>query len=308
MYDIIGDIHGYAKTLEKLLVNMGYTKINGVYSHPENKAIFVGDFIDRGPAIRESLQIVKSMVDGGFAHAVMGNHEYNAICFNTPTKNGKDWLRKHSSKNIKQHTETMVAFIDYPKEWMNYLEWFMSLPLFLDFGNFRIVHACWDNNIVTNLNNRLKGNYLNMDFIHLASKKGSLEYHWIENLLKGFELTLPDNIKYSDKDGFERSEIRVKWWKQLNSETYRSISVNGSKRLPEISVLHKDMSIIPVYSQNDPPVFIGHYWNTGKPELMADNVCCVDYSIARGGKLVAYRWNGESSLKNQNFVIQECMD
>lgn len=74
-FDIIGDIHGYALELVRLLKKLGYVYDNGFYEHPEpdRKAIFVGDFIDRGPKIRETLSIVKAMVDNGTAKAVMGN-------------------------------------------------------------------------------------------------------------------------------------------------------------------------------------------------------------------------------------------
>ena len=47
MYDIIGDVHGQADMLKELLRQIGYTTKNGVYSHPERKAVFVGDFINR---------------------------------------------------------------------------------------------------------------------------------------------------------------------------------------------------------------------------------------------------------------------
>lgn len=84
-YDLIGDIHGHADELEALLQKLGYKKLKGVYSHSENRqVIFVGDFIDRGPKIRETLHLVKAMYDNGNAQAVMGNHEFNAICFHTP--------------------------------------------------------------------------------------------------------------------------------------------------------------------------------------------------------------------------------
>lgn len=84
-YDIIGDIHGHARRLAQLLEKMEYRNVNGTYRHPDpdRMAIFVGDFIDRGPEIRETLSIVKHMVDNEAAHAVMGNHEYNALCFHT---------------------------------------------------------------------------------------------------------------------------------------------------------------------------------------------------------------------------------
>ena len=48
-YDIIGDVHGQAGKLEALLEAMGYRNHSGAYRHPSRKAIFVGDFVDRGP-------------------------------------------------------------------------------------------------------------------------------------------------------------------------------------------------------------------------------------------------------------------
>jgi hypothetical protein len=58
VYDIIGDIHGHADELIKLLTALGYQKQNcpksaspqqkDCYQHPTNKVIFLGDFIDQG--------------------------------------------------------------------------------------------------------------------------------------------------------------------------------------------------------------------------------------------------------------------
>lgn len=47
--DFIGDIHGYADELEKLLDKMGYSKRGKAWSHSNRLAFFVGDYIDRGP-------------------------------------------------------------------------------------------------------------------------------------------------------------------------------------------------------------------------------------------------------------------
>jgi hypothetical protein len=55
-------------------------------------------------------------------------------------------------------------------------------------------------------------------------------------------------------------------------------------------------------SAGEKPVFVGHYWLTGEPVLPASNVACVDYSVAREGLLVAYRWDGESDLNEDKFV------
>ena len=78
-YDIIGDIHGHADALRTLLTKLDYREVQGVFRHPDRMAIFVGDFIDRGPKQLESVTIVRRMVEADTALAVMGNHEFNAI-------------------------------------------------------------------------------------------------------------------------------------------------------------------------------------------------------------------------------------
>ena len=47
-FDIIGDVHGQASKLEALLEGMGYRLKAGAFQHPHRRAIFVGDYIDRG--------------------------------------------------------------------------------------------------------------------------------------------------------------------------------------------------------------------------------------------------------------------
>ncbi|NLY64918.1 MAG: metallophosphoesterase, partial [Alcaligenaceae bacterium] len=81
MYDLIGDIHGYAQPLKQLLSKLGYTEKNGYWQHPERKVIFLGDFIDRGPEQIEAVLIAKAMVENNAALAVMGNHEFNAVAW-----------------------------------------------------------------------------------------------------------------------------------------------------------------------------------------------------------------------------------
>jgi cupin 2 domain-containing protein len=50
-------------------------------------------------------------------------------------------------------------------------------------------------------------------------------------------------------------------------------------------------------------VFVGHYGlSAHRPEILAENVACLDFSVAKGGFLCAYRWQGEQKLSNDNFV------
>jgi len=48
-YDIIGDVHGEADALERLLDKLGYALKDGCWQHRSRQVIFLGDFIDRGP-------------------------------------------------------------------------------------------------------------------------------------------------------------------------------------------------------------------------------------------------------------------
>jgi hypothetical protein len=47
------------------LSRLGYEQTGGVYGSSDRKAIFVGDLIDRGPAIGEVIEIVEGMLRAG---------------------------------------------------------------------------------------------------------------------------------------------------------------------------------------------------------------------------------------------------
>jgi hypothetical protein len=83
MYDLIGDFHGHADELVQLLATLGYQKSGGTYRQPERRVIFLGDFIDRGPKIRQVLGIVRSMIEEGQGLAIIGNHELNALAYHS---------------------------------------------------------------------------------------------------------------------------------------------------------------------------------------------------------------------------------
>ena len=105
-YDIIGDVHGRATKLKALLGELGYRRDgSGVYRHPERTAVFVGDLVDRGDEQLEALQLVKAMVDAGSAQIVMGNHEFNAICWATADPETGKPLRDHSDNKRRQHKD-----------------------------------------------------------------------------------------------------------------------------------------------------------------------------------------------------------
>jgi polynucleotide kinase-phosphatase len=90
-FDIIGDVHGCCDELERLLVDLGYQiteqREGGfpdggpVYAHPEGRTgVFVGDLVDRGPRILDTVRLVRNMVGAGSGHCVPGNHDIKLVC------------------------------------------------------------------------------------------------------------------------------------------------------------------------------------------------------------------------------------
>ena len=288
MFDIIGDIHGHADELEALLEKLNYQKMDGVYRHPNRKVIFIGDYIDRGPKILQTLQIVKKMVDQGHAIALMGNHEYNALCYHTQDISGH-YLRPHTNKNKDQHHHTLNQFEDYSEEWQSYLDWFRTLPLFYENNELRAVHACWDQTEIDFLKRKLDHHNFNDELLKESTQTDSALYQAIEITLKGKEIRLPNNTFFFDKDGHQRNMIRIKWWENPKQLSYKEYSVNQINDIEDSPISSDMASKISFYSDKEKPVFFGHYWLQGKPKKLKHNVICTDYSVAKGGLLTAFQ-------------------
>jgi len=77
-FDIIGDVHGCHDELVELLRTLGWTITDDGTNarHPDGRtAVFVGDLVDRGPAVPAVLRLAMNMVADGSALCIPGNHE-----------------------------------------------------------------------------------------------------------------------------------------------------------------------------------------------------------------------------------------
>jgi len=298
-YDIIGDIHGHADELTELLEKLEYVRVDGCYRHADRRVIFLGDFIDRGPKQRGVLEIVIPMVQQGTALAVMGNHEFNALAFHAKDPNRTDeWLRPHSDKNTNQHKRFLQEYASSETNLTVVLDFFQSLPLWLNLDGLRVVHACWEPEFIQALGG---DNSLSPTRLIEANRKGTQTYEAIEALLKGVEYLLPNDLTFTDKDGHVRDAARTRWWKNEDGQLKDAVFPPGA--VDELSgKLPVSANDLVGYPESEKPVFIGHYWLRGTPSLMAPNVACLDYSVAKGGTLTAYRWSGEQVLSDDNFV------
>lgn len=309
-YDVIGDVHGCADTLERLLQKLGYQRsTEGHYGHHSRQAIFLGDIIDRGPRIRESLQLVRAMVDAGAARMVLGNHEFNALAYCTLKAGGKageatDYLRPHTPRNARQLAETLEQFANYPDEWNNYLAWFRRLPLFLEWPGFRVVHACWDAELIAKHRARFGDGHFDEAFLQETAIPGSVAARTKQRLTSGVDLPLPDGMTIVSSDGVERSHFRTKFWAP-NAQNYGELLFQPDplpEGVPEQPIRPEHRQQMVTYGPTEKPVFVGHYWLKGCPEPIAHNIACLDYSAVKFGRLVAYQFDGETQLNPKKFV------
>lgn len=306
MYDVIGDIHGHASRLKSLLTKLGYFEHDGVWSHPERQVIFVGDFVDRGPEQLETVRTARKMVEFGSAQAVMGNHEFNAVGWGTPDPdNPGGFLRPHTAEKRAQHQNFLEEIGEDSAEHHAILDWFRTLPLYVDLGGIRVIHACWHPFYLASVRPWLTENLsLRTDAWHEAYRKGSQLHEAIETMLKGQEMRLPDGFSFQDKDGVERAEVRVRWWAGTGC-TYRDLALIPDEHvrtaLPDKPAPN---GLLPNLDGGS-LVFFGHYWFMGDPRPLTPHLACLDYNVLvepPTGKLVAYRWQGERRLQASHFV------
>lgn len=301
MYDVIGDIHGQYEKLLALLKALGYRKQRGAFRHPAGRqAVFVGDFIDRGPLQEEVLDAVRRMVDACTGRAIMGNHEWNAIGFATLAEDGKTYRRPRSEKNALQHR----AFLDQvgldTAEHRQWVEWFAQLPPFLDLGGIRVCHAWWGQPQVEHLAANMRNGKLSDEFLRESFMATAAAHAAMEAITKGPELKLPNGASFVDHEGRQRHEIRLRWWDRA-ATTYAGAAMvpRGQRerlpddRLPEGVILGTDSPV---------PVFVGHYWLSGCPKVQDPRIAVLDFSAAANGPLVAYRWDGEPELDDAKLV------
>ena len=164
-----------------------------------------------------------------------------------------------------------------------------------------MAHAAWQAEDIANIQGALKtqGNFT-ADFLHMAERDGSALQRAIENVLKGPELKLPAGHFTLDKANHKRDTVRIKWYESGAGRTYREHHL-GSDEVPDVAINANDLETFETYPSDAAPGFVGHDGLTGTPKPLATNVACTDYSVAKGGKLVAYRWDGEPTLHEEKF-------
>jgi hypothetical protein len=319
--DFIGDIHGHYDELVVLLKKLGYEECCGAYRYPGNvrTVVFLGDYIDRGNQVRETVNLVRAMRDAGSAVALMGNHEFNALSFWHENGLGGHriesirggYLREHSFNKVAIHVKTVESYRGRKTEFAEMLDFLKTLPFYLETESFRAQHACFDLKGAELLKSMNLRAFTDGNFDELIARANDQYNEYDDSLyyplnlfLKGPEMDLPEGLTFQDAEGVRRKRTRLRWWIDPKDANLQEINFQPGVELPPLEI-PQEIHERDFYGENERPVFFGHYWLTGLPELIRDNVCCLDYSVAgyRGdGRLVAYRFDGEQKLDASKFV------
>ena len=319
--DFIGDIHGHYDELVVLLKKLGYEERGGAYRYPGDArtVVFLGDYIDRGSQVRETVNFVRAMRDAGSAVALMGNHEFNALSFWHENGVGGHYihairggyLREHAFNKVAIHVKTIESYRGRKAEFLEMLDFLKTLPFYLETETFRAQHACFDLKSAETLKAAGIRSFADGNFDELIARANDQYHEYADSIfdpinlfLKGPEMNLPEGLTFRDGEGVLRKRTRIRWWMNPKDANLQQLSFQPGVELPPCEV-SREVHERDFYGENERPVFFGHYWLLGLPELIRNNVCCLDYSVAgyRGdGRLAAYRFDGEQKLDASKFV------
>lgn len=261
--DIIGDVHGEIDVLDRLLQLLGYSPA-GV--HPEGRhLVFVGDLTDRGPDSPAVVRRVADLVNTGRAQCVLGNHDLNLLLGHR--KHDNDWFYGETQRADGVVVPQALADDAIRRQ---VLDFFGTLPVALERQDLRVVHACWDDEMISVLRHSadVVGLY-QQHFEQIETKVDGLDevdrelLHQNRNPVKlltsGPEMRVSTPFVSSGKKRFEK---RVPWWNNY----------------------HRVFCVF------------GHYSiRQGQPRG-GSNTYCVDYGIGkrwterRAGERADYQW------------------
>lgn len=142
-FDIIGDVHGCAAELERLLTELGYeVRWDGARHHRRalvsaphgRKVVFVGDLVNRGPDTPDVARLAMGIIGGGIGYAVCGNHDRKLL----------DWLKGEPVQVNTGLRKSIEQLASAGREFRALLAGLLSaLPshVLLDEGRLVVAHA-----------------------------------------------------------------------------------------------------------------------------------------------------------------------
>jgi serine/threonine protein phosphatase 1 len=133
----IGDIHGCLDSLVSLVEDR-------IKPEAGDRIVFLGDYIDRGPAIKETIDYILSLKEKELdITALMGNHELMMIQSADGERFESGWFMNGGFSTLKSFG--IDSFRSLPGR---YQKFFSDLPYYHRQDNFVFVHAGFNDGIL----------------------------------------------------------------------------------------------------------------------------------------------------------------
>lgn len=136
-YFIIGDIHGHLSKLKKII------SLIQKDMKESDSFIFLGDYIDRGPASFEVIEYLIALSEKYKITFLTGNHEDMFMRFLTKGDNYSNYIRNGGGYTIKSYIENLKDFF-IPE---SHKIFFRNLKLYYENEEFIAVHAGLNPNV-----------------------------------------------------------------------------------------------------------------------------------------------------------------
>lgn len=138
---VIGDIHGEYDLLEKQLQHVDDTQY---------QLVLLGDLIDRGPKVKQTIETVMVLVKEKGAVCLKGNHEDIFLRWLNDPEEKMDWYRRNGGqatledllgKDVFRENSPVQLAQKIREQYPHIIAFFEQLPLFYETSDVICVHA-----------------------------------------------------------------------------------------------------------------------------------------------------------------------
>jgi hypothetical protein len=218
--DIVGDVHGEIDPLRSLMRHLGYDEAS---SHPDGRRlVFVGDLTDRGPDSPAVVNLIQRLTETGRAQCVLGNHDLNILIDHHKHEN--KWFYGEAFLDGDGKVVPQVLADETTRQQV--LEFFRTLPIALERGDLRVIHACWNDAMIDSA--RESSDVVGLYKQHHELIESSFSDLQLDDIDQGLEHQNKNPVKLLSSGpeertsemiyagGKTRNEQRVLWWKDYN--------------------------------------------------------------------------------------------